>query len=149
MTKSTRWNLTRLASPLVLLLVGLAGCGAGNKTYPVTGKVTFADGKPLVGATVEFEGTAADGKRVNAHGETGADGSYKLTTPDLGDGAVAGPQRVSVSPPTLATASNMSGPPPKEVIDRKYQSYESSGLTFTVKPGEKNDYPITVSPPGQ
>jgi hypothetical protein len=134
---------------LGILLLVVAGCGPAQATHPVTGKVTFADGKPLAGAMVEFETTLAGGKRLNAQGETAADGSYRLTTPDMGEGAVAGEQRVIVGQPMIATPSNMSGPPPKDAIDRKYQSYESSGLSCTVKAGEKNEYNITVTPPGK
>jgi hypothetical protein len=132
----------------VLALVGpclAAGCGGDPKTYPVEGKVTFPDGTTLVGATVEFEAEDAAAAGRNARGTVGADGRYRLTTFKDGDGAVEGPHRVLVVPPSYEP-SNMEGPPPKQVLSPNCSKYETSGLRFTVKP-ETNTYDITVQRP--
>ncbi|MDX1945494.1 MAG: hypothetical protein SFU86_08795 [Pirellulaceae bacterium] len=140
-------HLLALACGLLALLA--TGCGPRNPpTYPVTGKVTLEDGTPLAGAQVEFEGKTPAGETINASGETGPDGVYMLTTFEKGDGAVAGEHRVIVAPPANVTPSNFSGPPPRDIIDRKFRSYESSGLSFTVQPPPaKNEYDITVQAP--
>jgi hypothetical protein len=139
-------SMTSLRNIAVVLLLALAGCGSGNPpTYPVTGKVTLPDGSPLAGASVEFETKGPDGKIVNARGETDAAGIYKLTTFTSGDGALAGEHRVIVAPPADTTPRNMeSGGPPPLVMDRKYMSYGTSGLSFTVKPepGNTCDIPL-------
>ena len=116
----------RLSAILWIVTAISAGCG-GPKTFPVTGKVTFK-GQPLVGALVEFE-TTVDGKRVTAHGETQEDGSYKLESPGLGAGAVAGQHKIIVSPPGREPGGR---PPP--AFDRRFQSYATTTLSFTVKP---------------
>jgi hypothetical protein len=129
-----------------VFLFALHGCGPANPpTYPVSGKVTLPDGSPLAGASVEFEAKGPDGKLVNARGETGADGVYKLTTFVTDDGAIASEHRVIVAPPADTTPRNMeAGGPPKLLIDRKYMSYETSGLTCTVKPVPGNVYDIPI-----
>lgn len=112
----------------------------------MTGKVTLQGGQPLAGALVEFETTVADGKRVTARGETQADGSYQLETPELGSGAVAGEHKVIVSPPAYAPG-NVEGPPPQSVLDRKFQSYDTTPLKFTVRPEGPFEFPIEVHGP--
>ena len=52
-----------------------------------------------------------------------------------------------VAPPANVTPSNFDGPPPQEIIDRKFRSYEASGLKFTVKPSPDNVYDIPVHGP--
>ena len=138
--------LRRLAPPLFLLTLCLvdAGCESKRRTYPVQGKVTLPDGKPLVGALVEFESQEEGTKGINARGEVGEDGIYHLKT-GTDDGAVEGAHRVIVVPPQYAPG-NMSGPGPKEVLNRRFSSYESSGLRFTVKP-EPNRFDIPVEGP--
>jgi hypothetical protein len=122
----------------------LGGCNSRPKTYPVEGKVTFPDNTPLVGATVEFESQEAETKGVNARGEVGEDGTYRLKT-GREDGAVEGLHRVIVVPPPYPPG-NMSGPAPKEVLHSRFRSYETSGLQFTVKP-EPNRFNISVDLP--
>lgn len=125
----------------------VAGCGDGRRaTYPVTGTVKFADGTPLAGGTVEFESSDPTAEHLNARGEIQADGAYRLTTYAEGDGAIAGEQRVIVHAPQPPDSGNMSGPPPKSVLHPRYRGFDTSGLTFTVQPGE-NTFPITVERP--
>jgi hypothetical protein len=126
----------------------VTGCGESRReTFPVRGTVTFKDGQPLAGGVVEFQSIGAGDEQINARGEIQADGTYRLTTYEEADGAVAGRHQVIVLPPVDTTGSNMSGPPPPEVLHRRFQSYETSGLEFTVQPGE-NQYPIVVDRPG-
>ncbi len=125
------------------LLLAAAGCG-GNKLHPVRGQVVYQDGSPvkgLEGGQVVFEGTGPDGKKYSATGPLDAEGRFELGTEKPGDGAVAGKNRVLISPPT----SEGDIPKPK-VIDPKYETFERSGLEYEVKPGQKNEYRIKVDP---
>lgn len=123
------------------------GCGDGRRaTYPVTGTVKFADGTPLAGGTVEFESSDPTAEHLNARGEIQADGAFRLSTYVEGDGAIEGEHRVSVHPPQPPDSGNMSGPPPKPILHFRYRDFNTSGLTFTVKP-DKNEFPITVERP--
>jgi hypothetical protein len=108
-----------------LALAGIAGCGAGVKTYPVKGKVVFKGGKPVPDGRVQFQST--DDPKVRALGDIGADGSFSLTTYVGGKnvaGAVAGSHTVTVELERPAAVVAL----PKPLI---------------VKP-EDNDFPIEI-----
>ena len=129
---------------LLFAILCLAGCGPlETAVYPTTGSLKLAGGQSPAGCVVEFSSQAADTKGVNARGEVGADGNYTLKTTLNGkekDGAVAGPHKVVVIPPP-ASSTPGSPPPPVPV---KYMDYSTSGLTFEVKPGDANTFPITI-----
>ncbi len=97
------------AAPLRRLLIGflliaaacLGGCGSRPrplpKTYPVHGKVTYKDGTPLDNGVMRFHPEAEPS--VTTAGTIQPDGTYRLATMRdnlRADGAVAGPNRVSV-----------------------------------------------------
>jgi hypothetical protein len=129
----------------VALAAGLAaGCGKPGFA-PVRGQLVHPDGSPaaeLDGFQVVFEGAAADGKAYAAVGPIDAQGRFELTTADPGDGAPVGTCRVLVEPKMLD--SEREAPYP---IDRKYRSFDTSGLTAEVKPGA-NEVTLTVVPKG-
>src|SRR5438067_1061279 len=76
----------RIAAVALLCLLGAAGCGSG--LYPVRGKVTYPDGKPVTEGMVVFESKSEEA-RVTARGEIQSDGSFALSTHKPGDGAPA------------------------------------------------------------
>lgn len=131
----------RIAYLMSLLL--LAGCGSrGPKTYSVSGEVVFEDGVVLQGGLVEF---SAVEQEMSATGRIGLDGKFRLTTVKVGDGAIAGLHRAIVittygddliqhhhDAKTLRRAA------------KKFASYATSGLKFTVRPGEKNHFRVVV-----
>jgi hypothetical protein len=80
----------------LVLAVALAGCSGGAATSSVAGVVTL-DGKPLVGASVQFvpQGTGRD-----ATGETDKNGEFAMSTFKPRDGVVPGTYKVIISPPT-------------------------------------------------
>jgi len=127
----------RLIPVLFALVACAAGCGQG--LHPVHGKVTLPDGKPVPGGMVVFEGQVG-GKTISSRGEIAADGSFSMSTNTPGDGVPAGSYKVSVAPPGLANPDARPAP----LFADKYSSFDSSGLTFEVKPG-KNEFPIQVS----
>lgn len=137
-----------MMTPLVRIvcLIGvllLAGCGtSGPKPYPVSGEVVFEDGVVLQGGLVEFSSAEQE---MSATGRIGPDGKFRLTTVKDGDGAIAGLHRAIVittygddliqhhhDAKTLRRAA------------KKFASYATSGLKFTVRPGEKNDFRVVV-----
>ncbi len=118
-----------------------AGCG-GSGLAPVRGQLVYPDGKPaneLVGCTVVFEATGADGKSVGAVGEVDAEGRFELTTNKPGDGAPVGTNKVSLNPRWRGQSER---PDPLPVLD-KYANASTSELTVEVKAGP-NDVQITV-----
>ena len=122
------------------------GCG-GAKYYPVEGTVTFADGKPLSGGSVEFRSEEEDTKGWNATAEIGQDGKFSVRT-FRGDkyhpGAVIGKHSIIVTPPP--DEGSKAGVTPPAPLHADMLSYDKSGLKFEVKPGP-NTCPLTVRKP--
>jgi hypothetical protein len=128
----------------------MAGCGdkkpVRGPTGTVSGKVTL-NGKPApAGCTVVF---MQQEKTVPASGVVGADGAYSVSN------ALVGASKISVSPPAKASAAADPSNPEaykavmmgkggkgsaetKPAIPAKYGSFETSGLTFTVKEGSNS-----------
>src|SRR5687767_10062189 len=93
---------SRLSLSMTAVAVLAAGCGTkGLVTYPVEGRVVFADGTPLPGGTIEFESLEGQ-PQVNARGSIESDGTFRLVTPPDREGAVAGAHRVLVQALTPA-----------------------------------------------
>ncbi len=129
-----------------LLLSGLlllAGCGShGHRTYPVTGEVVFEDGVALQGGIVEF--TAVE-PEISSSGRVGPDGKFRLTTINDGDGAVAGEHRAIVITSFgdgLVTHNHETKTMRRPA--KKFANYKTSGLKFTVRPGEKNHFQVVI-----
>lgn len=146
-----------------------AGCGksAGEKTYPVTGVVTY-NGTPVEGAVVTF---APTGGGQGAVGTTDASGKYSLTTRKKDDGALPGEYLVTIvkydRPPTQSggQASAQGGdeyPPdyaeqeyqqarqvipsqPKNLLPAKYANPQTSGLKATVTTSGPNNFDFALT----
>lgn len=130
-----------LAAVKIALCVGLLGiAGCGGSLQPVRGTVTLPGGKPAEGSMVVFEGEVA-GKTVSARGDVQTDGSFALSTLKPGDGVPPGKYRVAVMPPPMVNAEGPYRPP----FNAKYTNFETSGLTFEVERGKRNEFPIQVS----
>lgn len=128
-----------------LLLAGFfgsfvaTGFGCGRPKYSVTGVVVHDDGTPYAGGGVVAMESVIDGKRVMARGAIGPDGRFVLASQRPEDGAFAGEYRVRVLPPVV-----IDGPAPKG-LDPRFQSFDTSGLSFEVGTG-KNEFTITLGP---
>lgn len=122
---------------VVIPMACVLGCGPTElELAPVTGKVVFPDGKPVVGAMIEF----ADLHGSGARGKTDADGRFELTTGGR-KGAVVGTHRVAVVHMIIAdgAAAHVKARHARLVIHPKYATFETSGLHREVKAGP-NDF---------
>jgi hypothetical protein len=116
---------------VVLASAALAAGCSGPRLVPVEGAVVWPDGSPaldLGGGAVEFE--SAD-RQTSARGEIGPDATFTLSSSKPGDGVPPGEYRVVVVPPPPP------GEAPSRLIDPRFCKYDTSGLTYTVRP-EKN-----------
>ncbi len=141
MTNSSRfyahWSFGHWS--LVIAVIGcFSGCGGG--LAPVSGTVKLADGKPAAGSQVVFEG-GPEGKKVSARGDVREDGSFELSTFKPGDGVPPGKYKVQVNPPPMVNAEAAYVSP----FNSKYSNFETSGLEFEVKSGQRNEFPIQVT----
>lgn len=112
------------AARSVVLILVLAGCGKPT-LFPVQGTVVHRDGSPVTEGLVIFEPIE---HHVSARGEIRRDGSFILGTYGTDDGAMLGTYKVLLAPPPLPEEGKRRRPN----IHPKYQSLESTPLTFTV-----------------
>jgi hypothetical protein len=120
-----------------LALFGAGGCGS-QTFFPVNGKVTHKDGKPVTAGLVIFEPVS---QKISARGEIQSDGSFQLGTHKNNDGAMEGEYKVLIAPPPLPEEGKRLRSP----IAPKYQNLESTPLKFTVtRDRRKNKFNIEV-----
>ena len=132
----------------VVLATVLVGCESGKMpTYPVHGKVTFSDGKPLSTGWVSFR-SIGDAKGISAGGQIQPDGTFRLATFERNDGAVEGRHQALVMIPVRGERDDFKDPLPPPPIDGRFSNFDSSGLEFTVSTDPaKNQFVIQVTPP--
>jgi hypothetical protein len=109
----------------------------------VSGRVTYDDGSPVEAGSVIGEATV-NGKVVAVQGTIKSDGTFSWGGDREGDGAIPGLYKVIVVPVSLSEYQLSQGMTP--AVDGRYARYESSGLSFEVKPGP-NEFNIKVSRP--
>ena len=139
MTRPQRACMDRQALLGLLVLGGCLIVGCGRPKYPVSGVVVYDDGSPFIGGGVVAMETEIDGKRVMSRGSIGSDGRFVLASERPGDGAFAGTYRVRLLPHVV-----VDGPATVGIADR-FQSFDTSGLTFEVGP-ESHDFTIKLGP---
>jgi len=118
------------------------GCSGRLATYPVQGKVQFLDGAPVRVGTVELKSLD---HAVQARGEIQEDGSFTLSTFADGDGAVAGKHACVVVQFLMLEEAAGHRPSKLGVIDRRYSSYGTSGLSIEILPQSSNNVVIEVA----
>jgi hypothetical protein len=127
-------------------LAAAAGCG-GPYDATVSGEVTL-DGNSVPSGAVAFVGT---GGGASAYAQIDKSGHYEVFT-GKEEGLPSGSYSVTVvsrEPP--ASARSESGGPPqpgKPITPAWYQNPSTSGLNFTVEPGDNEiDLALTSTPP--
>jgi hypothetical protein len=90
--------------------------------------------------------------KYSARGEIGTDGSFTLTTFEVGDGAIAGTHSVMVTPPIARESLDAvatRGKKSPDAIDRRYQSLATTPLSITVASdgSSANHFDLVVEPP--
>ncbi|MEX2308584.1 MAG: hypothetical protein WD738_13365 [Pirellulales bacterium] len=134
---AARWLL------VVSLLVPFSGCG--NNLADVGGTVTL-DGQPLRGgggvrATVVFQPVSANSS--GAVGIVDENGRYQLSTGSE-EGAAPGDYLVTCSATQIIPSKQPGGTPSgRRITDPKYANAKTSGLQFTVQPGD-NEFNIPL-----
>ena len=113
---------------VVLVLGAFAGCG-GSDRATVSGTLLHQDGTPLVGARVIARSNET-GK--SAYGQTNGEGYFELGGVKEGDGIPAGEYYV-----TIVEDFGDENDPRTPTISNKYRNSATSGLSLSVKPGEK------------
>jgi hypothetical protein len=121
---------------VLILFVGLVGCGkSGPQIAPVHGRVTL-DGRPLENADVEFK---PNNSPRPSTGRTNADGRYELAYKRGQLGAVVGPNTVRIT-----VSSELVKNPPK--IAARFNA--QSELQREVKSGD-NEFDFDVTTEGK
>ena len=122
---------------VALLFVAASGCSSRNPTtHPVHGEVRFPDGRPLTKGSVEFELLDQE-MPITATGEISNDGTFVLGTFELDDGAIAGRHRaVVIADHEIGTGVERPGKLPPPTLHPRFRDFKTSGLEFTVEPGE-------------
>ena len=119
----------------------LSGCGNGQVS--VKGTVQFPDGKPLPRGDVQFLTPTFVGS-----GRIQPDGTYVIGSLKEADGLPKGTYKITVrayeDQGDTASMSPEDVKPVKPLIDLKYSSPETSGLTCDVQ--GPTVHPITVEP---
>lgn len=138
-------NLSYVRLLISLVMIVSVGCGShGPKTYPVSGEVVFEDGVVLQGGLVEFTSVK---DKISSQGTIQPNGKFRLTTIRDGDGAVAGEHRAIVMY-QFADGLTQHNHDAKTFRhpDRKFASYKTSNLNFTVHSTKLNHIKITITP---
>jgi hypothetical protein len=126
-----------------VVTVALGGCGESNslsglKVYPVKGKVTLPDGKPLASGKVVFVATKST---ITSSANIESDGSFTFKG-SSGDGLPEGAYKVRLE--TDGATGVKKGTTPFPI---KYLDEDSSELTATVKPDEtSNNFDLKLTP---
>jgi hypothetical protein len=104
--------------------------GCGNGQISLRGKVTFSDdGSPVTKGTVLF----VQGE-FQASGDIQPDGSYVVGSYTSKDGLPPGRYEVSV----IGATETLQGETLRTIIDPKYETASTSGLTINVDSSTKN-----------
>jgi hypothetical protein len=134
----------RLALLVTALVFGVTtGCAengplSGAKLYPVKGKVTLSDGKPLTSGRIVFAATKSP---VTSVANIENDGAFTFKG-GTGDGLPEGGYKIRIEAGSSGRVvkgarGNSDATPP---FDMKYLDEDASELTATVSPDESKNY---------
>lgn len=139
MMSQLRWSLAWMFAILVVV-----GCDRGPELTSLSGKVLL-DGKPLAFGAVMLQ-PLGGGQPSSA--QIQADGTFTMQTRGVGDGAALGVNAVRVTcyPGQKPNADTGDGELVlgSSLIPMEYTSFNMSGLTVDVKPGENPPFVIEL-----
>jgi len=130
-------SLLRVASLATLAAAAMSGC-SGEQLYPIRLEVRLADGKPAVGCSIIV--MRAEPPEVMSGSEIGPDGSCTPVV-SSGGGLPRGTYRVSVSASSGPPVDGIRKAPP---FAERYGGHATSGLEFTVGPGQPTTVPFVL-----
>jgi len=134
--------MKRLKRLLLLLTLASTGCGSDQvPTYPVKGKLRFADGTVVRHGMIEL--TSANFE-TTATGRIDHDGSFVLGTYVPGDGAAVGKHDAIVIQMVMADGSFKHTVDHGRPVPRRYATYEFSPLEINIEAVEQNDIVVTL-----
>ncbi len=137
-------TMAALAQAMCGLLIVAAGCNRSpQETYPVHGRVDWADGKSaveLAEGTVELQVIEGVKIRVSPRGEIQTNGTFVLRTYVPGDGAPAGKYRAVVMPKRSFDDEIRSQP---LIVHSRFLDFKTTPLLVEVLP-DKNDVKLQV-----
>lgn len=133
------------------LVVILSGCDDPRpQTFPVSGKVAFADGKPVRFGMIQF---IPQEKGPSARAKLDMNGNFVLGTYSESDGAIAGRHDViivqhlsSLSGQAVRHSSDHEEGDENSMVDVRYSQLGLSPLTATVEP-QANQIRLRVERP--
>ncbi|MFO1065158.1 MAG: hypothetical protein U0892_14940 [Pirellulales bacterium] len=144
--------MSRMVACSVVLLA-LCGCGGVPEGQVETAKVTVTvtyKGQPVEGATVTF--VPNNQPNPPSNGKSDAQGKAVLATYAPADGAILGAHKVMIAKMEAATTTVVSqddpaydpnapaAPAPKSLLPKKYNNFNTSGLTAEVTKGKENTF---------
>lgn len=136
-------RLSSTSRILALVTIVAVGCADGAPSVaPVQGKVTF-NGQPLTTGRVMTMPAAGRG----AGGEIKRDGTFELTTPDYGDGAIPGAHKVAVRAFDESGATDPEFASGKSLIPARYANPMTSGLMIEVTADGENAPTLELTSP--
>jgi len=145
-SRSTTRSTALSSSGLFLMLACVLGCGEGQlKTYPVQGKVLFADGSPVKLGTIEC---LSETHGIQATGTINRDGTFRLKTYRDEDGAVEGLHKCVIVQFIQADGIPNAKPSTLGVINKRHASYATSGLSIRVEPDSSKNQDIVLQVEG-
>lgn len=129
---------------LASLILVVTGCGSNRvPTYPVSGRVQFADGEPVRVGVVELESVTSG---TTASGRIQDDGTFVLGTYTPTDGAAAGEHRVIVVQIIVNDGTFQHTKDHGRPVPRRYGDYATSTLSASVEASEQNSVVLELSP---
>jgi len=134
------------ATMLILAVAFALGCQDSQlKTYPIEGKVLFADGSPVKLGTIEC---LSETHGVQATGTINRDGTFRLKTYRDNDGAVEGFHKCVIVQFVQAEDVPNYKPSTLGVINKRHGSYATSGLSIQVEPDKAKNQNIVLQVEG-
>lgn len=131
---------------LFMACAAATSCSSEAPTYPVFGRVVFANRSPVKSGVIEFSPLTGG---LTARSKIEVDGRFELRTGNR-RGAVAGKHRVAVVQVVLGDGMPDHAHSHHEalIVHPKFARFDTSGLVQDVLPKDANEFVIVVEPGG-